>query len=261
MLKVRVIPVLLVQDGLLKKPVQFKNPRTVANPLTIVRVFEERQVDELILLDIGVTVDNDEIDPQLVRDISEELTVPFAFGGGVNSTKSMTEIIQAGAEKVVLNSASVENPSLISEGANKFGSQCIVVSIDALRLKNGYKVFIKSGSVETSLDPVEWAKEVELRGAGEILINSISHEGMMQGYDLELIKMITESVSIPVIAAGGASCLQDFVDVVKKCNASAVGAGSMYHYTKYTPNMIKGILKDNNVAVRVYPDINYKYDY
>ena len=261
MLKVRVIPILLLQDGLLKKPVQFKNPRTVASPITIVRVFEERQVDELILLDIGLTIDQDEIDPQLVRDIAEELTVPFAFGGGVNSLERMTDIIQAGAEKIVLNTAAVDNPELITEGAKSFGSQCIVVSIDALKTNNKYYVYIKSGSQATKIDPVSWAKEVESRGAGEILINSISHEGMLNGYDLELIQSISESVSLPVIAAGGASCLKDFVDAVKYGEASAVGAGSIYHYTKYTPNMIEGVLRDNGINVRTYIDVDYSYDY
>lgn len=261
MLKVRVIPILLLQDGLLKKPVQFKNPRTVANPITIVRVFEERQVDELILLDIGLTVDQDEIDPQLVRDIAEELTVPFAFGGGVNSIEAMIEIIQAGAEKIVLNTAAVENPDLITDGAKKFGSQCIVVSVDALKTNDKYEVHIKSGSLATGLDPVSWAKELESRGAGEILINSISHEGMLNGYDLELIHSVSESVSIPVIAAGGASCLEDFVNVVKKGGASAVGAGSIFHYTKHTPNMIKGILNNNDIPVRVYDDVDYDYSF
>ena len=261
MLKVRVIPVLLIQDGLLKKPIQFKNPRTVANPMTIIKVFEERHVDELILLDIGVTVEEDEIDPDLVRDIAEELTVPFAFGGGIDSVERMTEIIQAGAEKIVINSAAVENPDLINEGVKKFGSQCIVVSIDALLAGKEYKVVIKSGSNETELDAIEWAIEAEKRGAGEILINSILKEGMLSGYDLELIKKISESVSVPVIASGGASSLQDFVDVVTKSKASAVAAGSIFHYTKHTPDMIKGILKDNGLPVRTYPAIDYSYDY
>lgn len=260
MLKVRVIPILLLQDGLLKKPVQFKNPRTVANPITIVRVFEERQVDELILLDIGLTVDQDEIDPQIVRDIAEELTVPFAFGGGISSVEQMTEIIQAGAEKIVVNTAAVNNPNIISDGAKRFGSQCIVVSVDALKANNKYEVYVKSGSVPTGLDPVEWAKDLESRGAGEILINSISHEGMLDGYDLDLFHKISQSVSIPVIAAGGASCLRDFVDAVKIGGVSAVGAGSLYHYTKNTPDMIKGILRDNNIPVRTYPDTDYGYD-
>ena len=261
MLKVRVIPILLLQDGLLKKPVQFKRPRTIANPITVVRVFEERQVDELILLDIGLTVDKDEVDPQLVQDIAEELTVPFAFGGGISSVHTMTDIIQAGAEKIVVNTAAVENPELISEGAKKFGTQCIVASIDALRIDNKYEVFIKSGSLATGLDPIKWAKELESRGAGEILINSILHEGNLNGYDIELINSISESVSIPVIAAGGASCLNDFVDAIKLGGASAVGAGSIFHYTKHTPNMVKGALRDNEIPVRMYDDVDYDYSF
>ena len=261
MLKVRVIPILLLQDGLIKKPVQFNNPRTIANPISIVRVFEERQVDELILLDIGLTVDEEDVDSQLVKDIAEELTVPFSFGGGVNSVEMMTDIIQAGAEKIVINTAAVDNPNLITDGANKFGSQCIVVSVDALRTNKKFEVYTRSGSLGTNLDPVSWAKEIESRGAGEIVINSISHDGMLNGYDLELIHSISESVSIPVIAAGGASCLQDFVDAIIIGGASAVGAGSIYHYTKHTPNMIKGALQDNKVPVRSYPDVDYSYDY
>ena len=261
MLKTRVIPILLIQDGLLKKPIQFKNPRNVANPIAITKVFEERQVDELILLDIGMTVDQDEIDPQLVKDIAEELTVPFAFGGGINSIKKMTEVIQAGAEKIVINSAAFENPNIISEGAKKFGTQCIVASIDAIKNDGKYEVCTKSGSHNTGMDPIEWAKELELRGAGEILINSILHDGMLKGYDLELISSITQEVSIPVIAAGGASCLKDFVDAIKIGGASALSAGSLFHYTKYTPNMIKGILMKNNIPVRIYDHINYDYDF
>lgn len=261
MLKVRVIPILLIQDGLLKKPVQFKNPRTIADPITIVRVFEQRQVDELILLDIGMTVDEDEVDPELIYEIAHELSVPFAYGGGVNSVQVIKEIVQAGAEKVVINTAAVENPDLILQGAKNFGSQCIVVSIDAMKVDNSYEVYIKSGSEATGIDPVKLAVEVESLGAGEILINSIKHEGLMQGYDIELIKKISQSVDIPVIGAGGASSLEDCVDVIKKGKASAVAAGSIFHYTKFTPNMIKGILKKEGIPVRVFPDVDYSFEW
>ena len=259
MLKVRVIPILIIQDGLLKKPVQFKNPRTVANPISIVRVFEERQVDELILLDRGLTVDHEDIDPYIVKEIAEELFVPFAFGGGIRSVDSMKKIIQAGAEKVVLNTAAVEIPELITAGARKFGRQCIVVSIDALRNECGsYEVYIRSGSEQTGLDPVQFAKKVEHLGAGEILINSISHDGMMNGYDIELIRKVADAVSIPVIAAGGAGKLEDFVTVVIDGHASAVAAASIYHYTKFTPNMVKGVIQKAGIAVRQYPDGDYE---
>ncbi|MDA1061264.1 MAG: imidazole glycerol phosphate synthase cyclase subunit [bacterium] len=258
MLKVRVIPILIIQDGLLKKPVQFKNPRTVANPISIVRVFEERQVDELILLDRGLTVDHEDVDPYIVKEIAEELFVPFAFGGGIRSVDSMKKIIQAGAEKVVINTAAVEIPELITAGAKKFGRQCIVISIDALRKDNGsYEVYIRSGSEPTGLDPVQFAKKVERLGAGEILINSISHDGMMKGYDIELIRTVADAVSIPVIAAGGAGKLDDFVTAVKDGHASAVAAASIYHYTKHTPNMVKGVLRKVGIPVRQYPDEDY----
>jgi imidazole glycerol-phosphate synthase subunit HisF len=258
LLKVRVIPILILQDGLLKKPVQFKNPRTVANPISIVRVFEEREVDELILLDRGKTLDKEDIDPYLVQDIAEELYVPFAFGGGISNIKSMQEIIQAGAEKIVINSFAVQNPELIREGANKFGSQCIVVSIDALKHDNGrYEVYINSGSKPTGLDPVEWAKKAEEFGAGEILINSILHDGMMRGFDIDLIKVVSNSVNIPVIAAGGAGQVEDFPPVIIDGGASAVAAASIYHYTKYTPNMVKGFLNNSGIPVRMYPYVDY----
>lgn len=258
MLKIRVIPILIIQDGLLKKPVQFRNPRTVANPISVARVFEERQVDELILLDRGLTVDEEDVDPDMVRDIAEDLYVPFAFGGGIRSVETMKEVIQAGAEKVVVNTAAVEMPELVTKGAEKFGSQCIVVSIDALETNGAYEVYIRSGSEPTGLDAVEWAKRVEKLGAGEILINSIRHEGMMKGYDINLIKTISDAVGIPVIAAGGAGKLSDFVQAVQEGHASAVAAGSIYHYTKYTPNMVKGVMSKAGIPVRLYPDENYE---
>lgn len=258
MLKVRVIPMLLVQDGLLKKPVRFRNPRTVANPISIARVFEARQVDELILVDRGLTVEEEDVDPGLVRAIAEELYVPFAFGGGIRTVEAMKEVIQAGAEKVVVNTAAVEIPWLVTHGARKFGSQCIVVSIDALRREDGwYEVYTRSGSEPTGLEAVAWAREVERRGAGEILVNSILHEGMMEGYDLELVRAVSSAVSIPVIAAGGAGRLEDFVRVVKDGGASAVAAGSIYHYTKYTPHMVKGALHEAGIPVRMFPDEDY----
>lgn len=257
MIKVRVIPILIIQDGLLKKPVQFRHPRTVANPVSIARVFEERQVDELILLDRGRAMDEEDVDPYLVQDIAEELYVPFAYGGGIRSVDAMRKIIQAGAEKVVINTAAIETPQLITDGARKFGSQCIVVSIDAKREEKGYQVYTRSGSKPTGIDPVFWARQVVGLGAGEILINSISHEGMMCGYDIDLIRSVSDSVNVPVVAAGGAGQLSDFVRAVTVGKAAAVAAGSIYHYTKYTPNMVKGVLHEAGLAVRMYEDVDY----
>ena len=252
MLKTRVIPLLLIQDGLLKKPVKFRNPRTVALPITVARVFESRQVDELILLDIGHTVDEEDIDPEVVYDIAEELFMPFAYGGGITSVEQMVDIIKAGAEKVVINTAAVENPELITKGVKKLGSQCVIVSIDAMEKKDGsYEVYIKSGSEGTGIDPIKWAKKVEKLGAGEILINSIKHEGTMNGYDIKLIRSVADAVSIPVIAAGGAGKLEDFVNAVLEGHASAVAAGSIFQFTPVTPNMVKEALKKAGIAVRL----------
>lgn len=261
MLKVRVIPLLLLQDGLLKKPVQFRNARTVANPLTIVKVFESRQVDELILLDIGRTTEHDDIDADLIRRIAAELTVPFAFGGGVRSVAEMQKIVQSGAEKVVINTAAVETPGLITEAADVFGSQCIVVSIDVQHNGRFYEVYTRSGKRATGLDGIKWARKAQDHGAGEILINSIPHDGLLQGYNIELIRAVCSEVGIPVIAAGGASKLEDFQSAVREGGASAVAAGSIYHYTKTTPNMVKGALHTAGIPVRMYPDVDYSFHY
>lgn len=258
MLKTRVIPILIIQDGLLKKPVQFKNPRTVANPVSIARVFEARQVDELVLLDRGAGFGHEDADPELARDIAEQLYVPFAFGGGIRSVEQMRAVIQAGAEKVVINTAAVARPELISEGAAEFGSQCVVVSIDAMHANGKQEVYVRSGSEPTGLDAVEWAKEAAERGAGELLINSILHEGMMQGYDTALIRAVSDAVNVPVIAAGGCGKPEDFVTAAKEGRAAAVAAGSIFHYTKYTPNMVKGVMARAGVPVRMYADEDYE---
>jgi len=152
----------------------------------------------------------------------------------------------------------VEMPELITRGAEKFGSQCIVVSIDALRKEDFYEVYVRSGSTATGLEAVEWAREVERRGAGEILTNSISHDGMMQGYDVDLIRAVSDAVNIPVIAAGGVGTLDHFVHAVDEGHASAVAAASIYHYTKYTPNMVKGALTKAGIPVRLYEDEDYE---
>lgn len=252
MIKTRVIPLLLLKDGLLKKPVQFvKRPRTVANPISIVRVFESRQVDELILLDIGSAAQNANVNPDIVRMVCEELTVPFTCGGGIRSVETMSEIIAAGAEKITINSAAVDTPDLIDSGARRFGSQCIVVSIDAKKLDGGgYEVYTRNGTTPTGLVPALWAKEAEQRGAGEILLNSVDRDGTMDGFDIDLIKSVTQSVQIPVIAAGGAGEPHHFPDVVIKGGASAVAAGSIYHFRRTTPDMVKDAMIEADIPVR-----------
>lgn len=256
MIKTRVIPLLLLKDGMLKKPLRFtERPRTVANPITIVRVFESRQVDELILLDIGCAADKINVNPDIVRMICEELTVPFTCGGGVRSVETMSTLIAAGAEKVVINTGAVETPDLIANGAAKFGRQCIVVSIDAKQTDNReYEVYINNGSTPTGLEPTAWAQEAQRHGAGEILINAIDRDGTMDGYDTELIRSVADAVDIPVIAAGGAAEPADCARAVLDGHASAVAAGSLYHFRRTTPDMVKDALAVEDIPVR--PPVN-----
>lgn len=257
MIKTRVIPLLLVKDGLLKKPLRFtERPRTVANALSLARVFESRQVDELILLDIGNNPKVRNLNSVIVRQIADNLTVPLTCGGGIRDLDTMRDLIAAGAEKVTLNTAAVETPELITRGAELLGRQCVVVSIDAKRGDDGrYEVFTHSGRQATGLDPAEWARKAAEHGAGEILINSIDRDGTMEGYNTDLIAMVSKAVRVPVIAAGGAGKLDHFVDAVVTGKASAVAAGSIFFFRQITPMMVKGALAEVGVPVRIPKEI------
>jgi cyclase len=253
MLKTRVIPLLLLKDGLLCKPVQFvKRPRTIANPISIISVFEARQVDELILLDIGCANGHASVNPDIVRMAAEVLTVPFTCGGGIRDLETIVELIAAGAEKITLNTAAIETPDLIRRAADKFGSQCIVVSIDAKRLDNGeYETYIHNGRKLTPFSPIEIARQAEQNGAGELLITSIDRDGTMTDFDVDLIRLVTCAVNIPVIAAGGAGDVSQFSDVVIKGGASAVAAGSIYHFRSTTPQDVKDAMHNAGIPVRL----------
>lgn len=261
MLKKRIIPILLIKDGLIKKPVQFKNPRTIANPISIVRVFEERQVDELILLDIAKTIERENIDYMIIKKLSEELFVPFTYGGGINSVDKMIKIIKAGAEKVVLNSVTVENPEIVRDGSIVLGSQCIIVSIDVRHNGNFYEVYTHSGNKRSGINLFDHIKKMQNLGAGEFLINSIDYDGKMEGFDMKLFKSVEKITKIPIIAAGGASNLDDFIKIAQEKHISAVAAGSIYHYTKITPNMVKGALNKIGIPVRLCEGTDYSFNY
>jgi cyclase len=256
MLKVRVIPILLVKDGGLNKPVQFRRPRTVASPISIVRVFEERKVDELILLDIGCSGYDEPVNADFVRTMAEELTVPLAVGGGIKDIETMRRLIAAGAEKIVINTAAVEAPDIVAAGARLFGRQAMVVSIDAKKTDNGdYEVRTRNGTHPTGLSPIDCARQAARLGAGEILICSIDRDGTMTGYDLGLLGSVARAVDIPVIGAGGAGSVQDFVDAVKIAQVSAVAAGSIYHFRHVTPLMVKVAMRDAGIPVRLPMDL------
>jgi imidazole glycerol-phosphate synthase subunit HisF len=229
MLRPRVIPVLLLRGDGLVKGVRFSNYKYVGDPLNAVKIFSDKEVDELLFLDITATQEQRAPALELVEKIADECYMPFGVGGGIRTIAQIRALLSGGAEKVAVNTAAVETPRLIQETAENFGSQSIVVSIDVKRNWRGaYQVYTRAGQKKTGLDPVGWAVEVERLGAGEILLNSIDQDGTMQGYDLRLVEMVSAAVNIPVIACGGAASVQHFVDAIHKAKASAVAAGSFF---------------------------------
>lgn len=231
MFRPRFIPVLLLKNQGLVKTIQFRKPKYIGDPLNAVQIFNKFKTDELVFLDINASKEGRTIDLDLVKEIGDEAFMPFAVGGGINSLKKAEELINAGAEKVVLNTSLHTDLNLISQIASIFGSQSIIVSIDVKKnLYGKNKVYIKSGSKKTGTDPVKFAKIVESCGAGEILITSIAHEGMMNGLNINLINSIHDAVSIPIIAHGGVNSLNHFKEGVKN-GASAVAAGSFFVYS------------------------------
>lgn len=224
----RVIPSLLIQKGGLVKSVRFRDHKYVGDPINAVRIFNEKEVDEIVLLDISASAEKRPPNIRQIREIAGEAFMPLAYGGGITRLEEIRELIAAGVEKTVLNTGAHNNPRLIEEAARSVGSQSIVVSIDAKRTIWGkYKVYIRNGSKNTGLDPAAFAGQMEQAGAGEILLNSIERDGTFQGYDTELIRMVSSAVSIPVVAIGGAGRVEDFAPAVKH-GASAVSAGSLF---------------------------------
>lgn len=251
MLKARIIPTILWKDIGIVKGVAFNSWRRVGSLLPAIKVYNTRQVDELVIVDITASEHEREPDYEVIDEIADECFVPLTVGGGVKSIEHIKKLLRAGADKVAINSGCYSNPELVSRGADLFGTQCIVVSIDVFKHPDGrYECYKNSGKVATGKHPVEWAKEMELRGAGELLITSILNDGLMKGYDLELIKSITDAVSIPVIASGGAKDYEDMYQALTLAHASAVAAASIFHFTEQTPLEAKHYLGSKGVLVR-----------
>lgn len=229
MLRTRVIPCLLLAGKGLVKTTRFSQPQYIGDPINAVRIFNAKRVDELIFLDIYATREKRMLPIELVSSIAKECWMPFAVGGGINSVEQVGQILNLGSEKVIVNTYAVDNPDFVSDIANRYGSQSIVVSMDVKRLKNGScEIFTQGGTKPTGKNPVDVAREMEARGAGELFVNSIDRDGTMMGYDIELIKSITKAVNIPVIACGGAGTVKDLAAGIHEAHASAVAAGSLF---------------------------------
>jgi len=228
-----VIPVLLIKNHGLVKSIQFKNHKYVGDPINAVKIFNEKEVDELGILDISASAEHRGPDIARIAEIAGEAFMPLSYGGGITTLEQVKQILFSGIEKVVLNKSAHTKPELITEIANSFGAQSVVASIDVKRNFLGkYKVYTDNGSNNTGLDPIVFAKQCESRGAGEILLNSIERDGTYKGYDVELLKAISTSVNIPVVACGGASSIEDFKKAIVEGKASAVSAGSMFVFQR-----------------------------
>ena len=253
MVALRLIPCLDVANGRVVKGINFVGIRDAGDPVELACRYSEEGADELVFLDIAASYEGRETLVDLVRRTAESVTIPFTVGGGIASIEGITELLRAGADKVSLNSSAVSDPGLIAKGAERFGRQCIVVAIDARRRvlrSKGWDVFVKGGRSNTGLDVVDWAVKVTELGAGEILLTSMDGDGTQAGYDLELTREISEAVSIPVIASGGAGCMEHIADVLKTGKASAALLASLLHDGILTIKDIKDYLIENSLPIR-----------
>lgn len=250
MLKKRIIPTLLWKNFGLVKGKKFDSWRRVGTVLPSIKIYNSRDVDELFLLDINATIENREPDEQSIKSFSSECSVPFCVGGGINRLSQIEYLLASGADKVCINSAAYNNPTFIKEAVKIFGSQCIVISIDYKTINEKKNCYSNSGKLKIEKDPIEWAKEMEQAGCGEILFTSIDHDGTLEGYDVVGIKKLSKSVKIPIIASGGAGNFEDFIFLFKNLDISGAAAASIFHFTEITPKLIKNQLAKNNILVR-----------
>lgn len=250
MLKIRIMPTLLFKDVGLVKGVGFDSWRRVGSAVQAVKVYNMREVDELVFFDITATPDRRQPDFDQIEDLASECFMPMTVGGGVRRIEDIGNLLSVGADKVAINTAAVESPDLIREGADRFGVQCIVVGIDARSTGSGWEVFTQCGKQRTGLDPVAHARRVEALGAGEIILTSIDRDGTMQGYDVELTRRVAESVGIPVVASGGAGTYAHMAEILRQTRVAAVAAASIYHFTEQTPREAKLFLKNQGFNVR-----------
>ncbi|OGX32308.1 MAG: imidazole glycerol phosphate synthase subunit HisF [Omnitrophica WOR_2 bacterium RIFCSPHIGHO2_02_FULL_46_37] len=269
MLTKRIIPCLDVKDGRVVKGVKFLELKDAGDPVRVSKRYEEEEADELVFLDITASAENRKIILDVVRRTAENVFMPLTVGGGVRDLSDIRSLLNAGADKVSINTAAVKDPNLIKRASDKYGSQCIVVAIDAKLIRNQkparpgkakragvtsnqkrWEVFINGGRTPTGLDALKWARQAEKLGAGEILLTSIDYDGTKCGYDLELTKAVTSSVNIPVIASGGAGKKEDFYTVLTAAGADAALAASLFHYRELTVKELKGYLKKRGIAIR-----------
>ena len=250
MLKKRIIPCLDIKDGRVVKGVQFLALKDAGNPVALASFYSKNGADELVFLDISATLEGRKTLVDLVTRLSKEINIPFTVGGGIQSVEDAQLLLQSGADKVSLNSAAVANPKLITQIAEAFGSQSVVVAIDIKKVENDWYVFIKGGTESTGILAIDWAQKAEALGAGELLITSMNNDGAKDGFALEITNAISQAVSIPVIASGGAGSANDFVELFTQTEVSAGLAASIFHFNEVSIPNLKTLLKTRNIPVR-----------
>ena len=251
MLTKRIIPCLDIKNGRTVKGVNFEGLRDAGDPIELAQRYSEEGADELVFLDITATLEKRKTLVELVTGIAKHINIPFTVGGGIKTVDEIEDLLKAGADKVSLNSSIVKNPDLINQGSEAFGAQAIVAAVDAKRNGNSWNVYIKGGTEDTGMDAIEWMKEVEERGAGEILLTSMDKDGTKSGFDLELLELVNNTVHIPVIASGGAGTIQHCIDAVKIANADAVLAASIFHFKEIEIADLKSEMRENGISVRL----------
>ncbi len=249
----RIIPCLDVNNGRVVKGTNFVNLRDAGDPIEVGKEYDKAGADELVFLDITASSDAREIKADMVRRVAENVFIPFTVGGGIRTVDDFKMILREGADKVAVNSAAIMNPRLISDAADKFGSQCVVVAIDAKRRADGsgWNIFKNGGRVDMGIDAVEWAMQADKLGAGEILLTSMDCDGTKAGYDIELTRLVAENVSVPVIASGGAGTKEHFLEALEDGKAEAVLAASLFHYKELEIRDLKKYLRDKGISVRL----------
>ena len=252
MLTKRIIPCLDVKGGRVVKGTNFVGLRDAGDPVELAKKYDDERADELVFLDITASHEGRGTMVEVAKNCAAQVFIPFTVGGGIRTAEDMRVMLKAGADKISINSAAVKNPEIISDGAKKFGSQCVVLAVDAKRRENsaGWEIYVNGGRTPTGLDCLDWVKKAVALGAGEILLTSMDADGTKDGYDIELTRAVSESVNVPVIASGGAGEIEHFYKVLTEGKADAVLAASVFHYGEYTIRQVKEYLKNRGVEVR-----------
>jgi cyclase len=252
MITKRIIPCLDVKDGRVVKGVNFKNLNDVSSPVELGKFYSDCGADELVFYDITASSDGRQLFTDILKEVASNIFIPLTVGGGINTIEDFDRVLKCGADKVSVNSGAIKNPNLISEAAKKYGNQCVVISADVKRVDGEFRVFAKGGREDTGIEAISWIRKCVELGAGEVVVNSIDTDGVKKGFDIEMLKAVSDIVSVPVIASGGAGCMEDFVELFKKLPKVDAGlAASIFHFGEVKISELKKLLCDNGIHVRL----------